>query len=345
MPAYRVGELAEHVSGTVEGDPGRTVSGVAPVDRAGPGDLTFVSSPRYAKQLRGARAAAVLVPAGLEIPREGNTFIRVPDPHLALGRVLELFFPEEVPEPSVDATAHLGRGVELGTGVTVGPHAILGEGVRLGDRSQVGAFAYLEAGVEVGPDCRIAHSCSLLARTRLGARVRLHPGVRLGTEGFGYAAGSGGRVRIPQVGRCLIGDDVEIGANSTVDRGSLGDTIVGSGTKIDNLVHIGHNVRIGNNCVIVAQVGIAGSVEVGHDVILAGQAGVADHLRIGDGARIAAQAGVIGDVPPGTTYSGYPARPHREALRASAALLRLPELFRRLRSLERRAGAGTEGGT
>ncbi|HKK07612.1 MAG TPA: UDP-3-O-(3-hydroxymyristoyl)glucosamine N-acyltransferase, partial [Gemmatimonadota bacterium] len=166
--------------------------------------------------------------------------------------------------------------------------------------------------------------------------VRVHAGARLGTDGYGYGREDERAVKIPQVGLCVIGDDVEIGANSTVDRGALGDTVIGAGTKLDNLVHVGHNVRIGRHCMIVAQVGVAGSTEIGDGVQMAGQAGIAGHLTIGDGARIAAQAGVIGDVPAGETYSGYPARPHSEAMRASAALFRLPELVRRFRRLEAR---------
>ncbi|MFQ5677993.1 MAG: UDP-3-O-(3-hydroxymyristoyl)glucosamine N-acyltransferase [Gemmatimonadota bacterium] len=343
MAAYTVAELAEHVSGTVEGDAAREVSGVAPVDRAGPLDVTFVANARYGRYLEGAAPGAVLVPVNLPLSRGESTFIRVANPQAAFGRLLDLFFPREPPKPEIAPTATLGPGARLGEDVSIGPYALLGARVEIGDRTRIGAFSVLEPEVTVGQDCSIDHSCSLLEGTRLGDRVRLHPGARLGTEGFGYATEAESRVKIPQVGGCVIGDDVEIGANSTVDRGALGDTRVGSGTKIDNLVHIGHNVQIGRNCIIVAQVGIAGSVRVGDGVVLAGQVGVADHLRIGDGARIAAQAGVIGDVPAGATYSGYPARPHREALRASAAFFRLPRLLERLRAVERRLGGRRPG--
>ncbi len=171
----------------------------------------------------------------------------------------------------------------------------------------------------------------------------LHPGARVGTDGFGYALGPSGAEKVPQVGGCIIGDDVEVGANSTIDRGSLGHTVVGDRTKIDNLVHIGHNVEVGSDCMIVAQVGIAGSVKIGDGAALAGQVGVAGHLEIGAGAKIGAQAGVIGDVPAGATYSGYPARPHREALRASAALFRLPRILQKLLALERQLHSAADG--
>lgn len=336
MPWFSVGELAERVSGTVEGDPSREVSGVAPVDRAGPADLTFVTNARYGRSLEANAPGAVLAPPDLALPTRRTACIRVPDPQLALTRLLPLFFPDQSPPPGVAATASIGRGVHLGERTRVGPYALIGDGAWIGDGTVVGPLTVVEGDVRIGRDCDIAHSCSLLRGARLGDRVRLHPGVRVGTEGFGYVPGPEGPVKFPQVGGCIIGDDVEIGANTTIDRGALGDTVVGSGTKIDNLVHVGHNVEIGRNCTIVAQVGIAGSVTVGDGAVLAGQAGIADHLSIGAGARVGAQAGVIGNVPAGAEYSGYPARPHREAMRASAALFRLPDLLRRLRAVERR---------
>lgn len=338
MPTFTVAELAEHVSGSVEGDPDRRLDGVAPVARAGPGDLTFAVSERYARQLGDSHPGAVLLPPDVDVGDHDLTVIRVPDAQLAFGRCLELFFPPEPPSPGVDPTARIGRSVRLGEGVRIGPYAVLGDEVSVGDGTSVGAFTVIGDGVVIGEGCRIAHHCSILSGGRLGARVELHPGVRVSTDGFGYAESPEGAVKIPQVGGCVLGDDVEVGANSTIDRGSLGDTVVGAGTKIDNLVHIGHNVEIGRHCMIVAQVGIAGSSELGDHVSLAGQAGIAGHLRIGDGARIAAQAGVIGDVPAGASYSGYPARPHRDAMRASAALFRLPDLVRRLRAVERALG-------
>lgn len=344
MPSFKVAELAERVSGAVEGDPERRVSGVAAVADAGPEDLTFLSDPRYRRALEAARPAAVLAGPDLVAP-SGVTVIRVPNPQRAFGRLLPLFHPPRRPPSGIDPTARLGRGVVLGEAVSIGPGVLIGDRVRVGDGSAIGAFTVVEDDVRIGGGCRIAHGCSLMRGVRIGDRVQLHPGVRVGTDGFGYAEGPNGAEKIPQVGGCVLGDDVEVGANSTIDRGALGDTVVGQGTKIDNLVHIGHNVKIGESCMIVAQVGVAGSTTIGHGVALAGQAGVAGHLTIGDGARIAAQAGVIGDVPAGATFSGYPARPHREAMRASANLFRLPELLRRLRAVERELGIGEGNGT
>jgi UDP-3-O-[3-hydroxymyristoyl] glucosamine N-acyltransferase len=336
---FTVRELAERVNGRVEGDPTATVTGVAPIHEAGPGDLTFVAGPRYERALAASHPTAVLVPDGFAADGHASvTLIHVGDPHLALGRLLPLFFPESAGADAggdIHPTAILGGDVCLGDGVVVGPYAVLEPGCSIGPRTTIAAHVHVGSGAVIGEGCVLGSGCSILGAVRMGDRVRVHTGARVGTEGYGFSDDGGRPVKIPQVGRCIIGDDVEIGANSTIDRGALGDTVVGAGTKIDNLVHIGHNVRIGENCMIVAQVGIAGSVEIGDGVQLAGQAGIAGHLSIGDGARVAAQAGVIGDVPAGATYSGYPARPHGHAMRASAALFRLPDLLKRVRRLER----------
>ncbi|MFQ5689581.1 MAG: UDP-3-O-(3-hydroxymyristoyl)glucosamine N-acyltransferase [Gemmatimonadota bacterium] len=342
MSAFTVGELARHVSGKVEGDATREVSGVAAIESAGPGDLTFVLNERYARVLGEVRPAAVLVPLDLRVPEADATFIRVDDPQQAFGHLLRLFVPLPDPPAGISPTACLGRGVRLDEGVSIGANAWIGDEAWLGRGTQVGPMVLIGSGVRVGENCILSHGCSILEGSRLGNRVHLHPGVRVGTEGFGYTLGPEGAAKVPQVGGCLLEDDVEVGANSTIDRGTLGNTRIGAGTKIDNLVHIGHNVEIGRNCMIVAQVGIAGSVRVGERVALGGQSGISDHITVGDGARIAARAGVIGDVPEGATYSGYPARPHRQALRSAAMLRRLPGLLRRIGALERKLGAGED---
>jgi UDP-3-O-[3-hydroxymyristoyl] glucosamine N-acyltransferase len=233
----------------------------------------------------------------------------------------------------VDPTARLGRNVRLGADVTIGAYAVLGDGVTLGDGAWVGEHCVVGAGVEIGADSRLHPHVTCHAGTWLGRRVVVHSGVRLGGDGFGYVFRDGAHAKIPHVGRCIIEDDVEIGSNSTIDRGSVDDTRVGAGTKIDNLVQLGHNVQVGRLCLIMSQVGIAGSSRVEDGAILAGQVGVGGHVTIGRGARLAGQAGVFGDVPAGESWSGYPARPHRESLRASAALLRLPQLLRRIERL------------
>lgn len=329
--------VAEHVSGHLEGDGDRRLTGVAPVEKAGPRDLTFVIGESYADALRDSGSGAAVVPRDLELSPNGTVLIRVDDAQACFARAVRLFHPQPRPEPGVADTAVVGSGVQLGDQVAVGHSAVLGDRVRVGDGSWIGSHTVVEAGVEIGEGCRIASGCVLQRGSRLGDRVVLHPGARIGSEGFGWVLSESTTARkMPQVGGCILEDDVEVGANSTIDRGTLDDTVVGEGTKIDNLVHVGHNVRIGRNCMIVAQVGLAGSAAVGDRVRLAGQAGISGHLTIGDDARVAAQAGVIGDVPEGATYSGYPARPHGQAMRASAALFKLPEALRRLRELEKR---------
>jgi UDP-3-O-[3-hydroxymyristoyl] glucosamine N-acyltransferase len=210
---------------------------------------------------------------------------------------------------------------------------VIGDGVRIGDGTVIGTHCNLAAGVEVGERVHLYPSVTVYSGTRIGDRVTIHAGARLGSDGFGYVQRDGQHLKIPHVGGCIIEDDVEIGANTTIDRGSIDDTVVGAGTKVDNLVQIAHNVRIGRVCLIMAQVGIAGSVRVEDGAMLLGQVGVSGHHTIGKGARLAAQAGVFGDIPAGETWSGYPARPPKEALRAQAALFKLPNLLRRIERL------------
>jgi UDP-3-O-[3-hydroxymyristoyl] glucosamine N-acyltransferase len=217
--------------------------------------------------------------------------------------------------------------------VSLGAHVVLGRDVVLGDRVTVDAATIVGDEVRIGDDSHLYSSVTVYPRVRLGRRVLVHAGARIGSDGFGYVFQDGAHQKIPHVGRCVIGDDVEIGANTTIDRGSIDDTVIGPGTKIDNLVHVGHNVRIGALCLIMAQVGIAGSTHVEDGAILAGQVGLSGHLTVGKGARLGAQAGVFGDVPAGETWSGYPARPHKEALRAHAALFRLSGLMKTLERL------------
>ena len=339
---FTVREISGAVGGDVEGEDGAVVTGVAPVEEAGPGDLTFVVDERYARALTASDASAALVPRELTLSPGGTALIRVTNPRAAFGRLTRRFHPQREPPEGVHPTAVVDPHVELAAGVSIGPHAVIREDARIGAETRIDAHTLVGAGARIGEGCEIGAGCSILGPVEMGDRVRVLTGARLGTEGFGYAEEAEGAVHFPQIGGVEIQDDVEIGANVTVDRGALGDTVIGARTKIDNLVHVGHNVRIGEDCMIVAQVGIAGSVEVGDRVQMAGQAGIAGHLTIGDGARIAAQAGVIGDVPENATYSGYPARPHGDAMRASAALFRLPDLLRRVRELERRVGSGEE---
>jgi len=336
MPSLTVGELARHVGAQLEGDPEREIRGVAPLGAATADEVSFLERESLREKAIEHPPGALLLRPGVVLETGPTALLRVAHPQAAFAVLIRLFHPEPAPEPGIHPSAIVGRGVDLGAGVRLGPHTVVEAGARIGDGTVIGSGALIGSDVSIGRDARIGHAASILPGVLLGDRVVVHEGARIGTEGYGFSATPEGIVKIPQVGLCLIGDDVEIGANCTIDRGALGDTVIGARTKLDNLVHVAHNVRIGEDCMIVAQVGIAGSSTVGDGVSLAGQAGISGHCSIGAGARIAAQAGVIGDVPAGATYSGYPARPHRQMLRASAATLKLPAALERLRALERR---------
>jgi UDP-3-O-[3-hydroxymyristoyl] glucosamine N-acyltransferase len=325
--------IAEAVGGRLIGDPTATVRGVAPLDRASPTDLSFLGAAKYASAFSASRAGVVLVsPELAETPGQASRVV-VDQPQEALLSLLPRFHRRADAAAGVHQTAIVGRGARLGRDVSIGPYAIIGDRVTLGDRVAVGAHTVIGEGVEIGDDSRLYPAVTIYSGSWIGRRAIIHAGARIGSDGFGYVQKGGAHVKIPHVGRCLIEDDVEIGANSTIDRGSIDDTVVGAGTKIDNLVQIAHNVRIGKLCLIMAQVGIAGSARVEDGAMLLGQVGVSGHHTIGAGARLAAQAGVFGDIPAGETWSGYPARPHKEALRAQAALFKLPSLIRRIQRL------------
>lgn len=339
MPSLSLSAIAERVGGVLNGDPDHVISGVAPVDRAGPEELSFVANPRYLAYVQGTRAGALLLPETLQerVPA-GVATIAVKDPHVALYHLLPLLHPPEPVEPGIHPTAVVAADATLGAAVQVGPFAVVESGARLGDRVRVGAHSVIGGGATVGDDSVIHPQATLYAGVVIGRRCVIHSGARVGKEGFGFVWIDGGHRKLPQVGGCVLGDDVEVGCNTTIDRGSIGDTVVGDGTKIDNLVQLGHNDRIGRHVILVSQVGISGSTTVGDGAVLGGQAGVGGHLNIGARARVGGQAGVIGDVPPETTYSGYPARPHREAMRSLGLVARLGELYRRVQGLEKRLG-------
>ena len=316
------------VGGVLHGDPQAGVSAVAPLDRADTHHLTFLANAKYAELAASRSLGVVLVTPPLVESTTARARIVVENPHEAMLPLLPRLYPPPAHRPGVHPTAVLGRGVVLGDDVAIGPHVVLGEGASVGARTRIDANVVVGAGVTIGEDCQIYPSVTLYSGSELGPRVRVHAGARLGSDGFGYVFRDGTHAKIPHVGRCIVESDVEIGANTTIDRGSIDDTVIGAGTKIDNLVHVAHNVRIGRLCLLMAQVGIAGSARVEDGCIIAGQAGISGHVTIGRGARLAAQAGVFGSVPAGETWSGYPARPHKEALRAQAAMFRLPSLIR-----------------
>jgi UDP-3-O-[3-hydroxymyristoyl] glucosamine N-acyltransferase len=340
------GEIAALTGGKLSGAADVTVSGVAPLDRAGPDDLSFLAARRYLQYFQQSSAAIVLCKP--DLVSDGTpgpaSRVAVPDPHVALLAIIPVLYPEPAWQPGIHRTALIGAGTTWQEPVAIGPYVVLGKDVRLGRNVRIGAGSVLGDGVVLGDDVQLYPQVVCYSGTVLGSRVILHAGVRLGADGFGYVPGKHGELprKMPQVGRCIIGDDVEIGANTTIDRGSVDDTVIGPGTKIDNLVQIGHNCRIGARCLIAGQAGIAGSTHVEDDVFLAGQAGLADHVTVGRGARVTVQGGVIGDIDPGATVSGYPARTHREFLRAQGALYRLAHIVDDLEALVRR-GDGSGG--
>ena len=327
-------DVAALVGGALVGDGAVRVRAVAPLDRAGAGDLTFLAASRYLAYFHASQAAVVLVTEANRTTEPGPaTRIVVDDPHRAMLAAVKALYAAPRREPSVHPTAVIGAGAELGQELVVGPRVVIGAGARLGNRVTLMAGAVVGDGVVLGDDVTLYPNVVCYPGAVVGSRVILHAGVVLGSDGFGYVPGKAGHEKIPHVGRCVIGDDVEIGANSTIDRGSVDDTVVGPGTKIDNLVQVGHNCRIGARCLLMAQVGLAGSTHVEDDVILAGQVGVAGHLTIRKGARVGAQSGVMDEIPAGTSWFGYPAQPKGEAMRMIAASRRLAKIIGALEDL------------
>lgn len=337
MARMTVAEIAGRVGGAVEGDGTLAITGVAGVRDGGPGDLTFVSNPRYAADVATTRATAVIVPAAWDRPCPA-AIIRVENPDRAFALAAEWFTPPDVEWPAgIHPTAVIAPDAVVGANVRIGPCCVIEPGARIGDRTVLVAHVYIGREAVVGEDCRFYPLVSLRERVWVGRRVILHNGTVLGSDGFGYTVDERGvRTKIPQRGTVVVGDDVEIGANVAVDRARFGKTIIGNGVKIDNLVQIAHNVIIGDHAVIVGQAGIAGSTVIGARAVLAGQAGIAGHLVVGEGAIVGAQAGVTKNVPPGQFVSGYPAAPHDKATKIHAHLMRLPEMREQLAALEKR---------
>lgn len=328
---FPLGRIAAAAGATLGGggDPDRPMAGIAPLAAAGPDRVAFLDNRRYLPELARSRAGAcILHPDHAVHAPQGMALLLTPTPYLGWARVAALFHPPPTVPPGIHPSAQVAPSAVLGSGVAVGPGAVIGARAAIGAGSVIGPLAVIGDGVVLGRDCRIGAG-AVVSHCIAGDRVVLHPGAKIGQEGFGLAEAPGGFVTVPQLGRVLIGDDVEIGANTTIDRGSAADTVVGSGTRMDNLVQIGHNVRLGRCCVVVAQSGISGSTTLGDYVVVAAQAGVTGHLRIGRQARIGAQAGVMADVPPRTDVLGSPARPAREFWRAVATLYRAAREGRR----------------
>ncbi|MFI5180867.1 MAG: UDP-3-O-(3-hydroxymyristoyl)glucosamine N-acyltransferase [Thermoanaerobaculia bacterium] len=334
MTTFSVAEIAARTGGRVSGDGTRRVRAVKPLETAGPEDLAFLADAHAQKVAPASAAGVLLAKSAAAFP--GRTVIEVDDPALAVAEVIGLFHPRRKARPGVHPTAVIGAGASIHAEAEIGPYAIVGDGTR------VGAGAIVEAHAAVGKECVVGDGAwvhphvVLYDRTVLGARVEIHSGAVLGADGFGYAKGPAGLVKVPQVGGVVVEDDVEIGANSCIDRATLDATRVGAGTKIDDLVMIGHNCRIGRHDVLCGQAGLAGSTTIGDGVMIGGQVGVAGHLRVGDGVMAGAQTGIDGDVPDGEKVFGTPHMRHRDALRVFAELRRLPETARTVRALAAR---------
>jgi UDP-3-O-[3-hydroxymyristoyl] glucosamine N-acyltransferase len=330
-------QIAQLLGGQVIGDGALVLTGFAPADRAQDGDLTFAENENYFARAEQSAASAIIVDGPFVSSRKA--VIRVPSARIAFAKVLPLFFPEPTFPPGVHPTAILGAGAEVAPSAHVGPYCVLGEKVCIGARSVLQGGNHLGAYCHIREDAVIFPNVVLYAGTEVGHRVRIHSGTVIGADGFGYVLDGGIHRKVPQIGSVIIRDDVEIGANVTIDRGALGPTVIGKGTKIDNLVQIAHNVTIGENCLIVSQAGVAGSTRIGNYVILAGQAGVAGHLKIGNRVSVAAQAGVMHNISDGEKLFGSPAQPDRQAKRQFLISQQLPELLRRLTELEKKLGS------
>lgn len=327
-------EIAQLVGGELAGNPDTVVTGMAGIREAQPGDLSFVASPKYLSAVKTTQASVVILARKASV-EAACTLIRVDDPTVAFKKVVERVAPPPIKfGAGVHPSAVVAPTAKLGRNVSVQPTAVIEDGVVIGDRTVIGAGSYIGHGTHIGADCLIYARVVVRERTIIGNRVILHGGVVLGADGFGFETVSGKHQKIPQVGIVEIGDDVEVGANSTIDRARFGKTRIGRGTKIDNLVQIAHNCVIGEDCIICGLVGLAGSTIIGNRVTLAGQVGIAGHLTIGDDSIIMAQAGVTKDVQPGSFMLGAPAVPHTEFKRVNAAIHRLPGTVTKLRELE-----------
>jgi len=326
-----VKELAELINGEVIGDPQRKITGVSGVREAGEGDITFIYSPQYIRYLAGTKASCVIVKD--PIPDLAVPQIKVQNPQFAFAKVLEHFYPRSVPPPGISNSAAVADSASIGDNTSIYPFAYIAEGVIIGDDTVIMSGAFIGERTKIGKECLIFPNVTIREGISIGDRVIIHAGTVIGSDGFGYVLEKGEHYKIPQVGGVIIEDDVEIGSNVSIDRATIGNTIIRRGTKIDNLTQIAHNVSIGEKSLIISQVGIAGSTEIGDFAVIGGQAGIADHTTIASGTMVAAQSGLKGQIEKGI-YAGSPAIPHATWLRAQALFGKLPELNKRIRALE-----------
>ncbi len=330
----KLSELAGLVNGEVFGDPDTVITGVSGIKEAKKGDITFVANPKYISLMKITKASAIIT--SFDTNNIKKPLVRTEDSSLAFAKLVSSVGPKKVKHPEgIHPTALIDKTAKLGENVAVGPYTIIKEKAEIGDGAIIYDGCFLGHNVKIGKNTLIYPNVSIRENVELGNRVIIHSGSVIGSDGFGFATVKGVQQKIPQIGTVVVEDDVEIGANVTIDRARFDKTFIGKGTKIDNLVQIAHNVIIGEHSIIVAQAGISGSTTVGKGVILAGQAGVVGHINIGEGAIVAAQAGVTKSIPPNTKVSGYPAKPHDQAKRVNACMQRLPLVYKRIKELEK----------
>jgi UDP-3-O-[3-hydroxymyristoyl] glucosamine N-acyltransferase len=332
-PALTLAEIATGVGAQLTGDGATVITGAAPIESAGDHDICFVANPAYKKYIPTTRAAAIVL--DLQTPCTHMPVLRHENPYLTFSCIIDLLYPDEPLVPQgVHRTACVHPTASIEASSSIGPLCDVGENSRIGAGTTLVSSVFVGRNVTIGDNCLIYPGVRIMQGCKIGNRVIFHAGVVVGSDGFGFVQSQTGLKKIKQVGWVEISDDVEIGANTTIDRGALGPTKIGRGTKIDNLVQIAHNVEIGQSCIIVSQVGISGSTKIGNGVVLAGQVGLVGHLEIGDGVKIGAQSGVTHSIPPGKIYFGSPALEGMEAKRIEAVRRNLPELVRRVRNLE-----------
>lgn len=331
---FTAAQLAEQIGGEVVGDGSVILTGIAPADVAAAGDLTFAEKPSYLAAAEAGLSSAILVPRGFESATK--VLIRVKDARIAIAKVLPLFFPPEKIAAGIHASAVVDATAHIDASASVGPHCVVGAGVSLGKNSVLMGGNHIGRDSQIGEDVCLHPNVVLYARTQIGNRVSIHAGTTIGSDGYGYVFDQGQHRKMLQVGNVVIHDDVEIGSNTSIDRGALGSTVIGQGTKIDNLVHVAHNVVMGRHCLIMGQVGFAGSTQLSDYVVIASQSGIGGHLKLGAQATIGAKSGVMRDVAAGDTVLGYPSASDKQAKRQWIAVSKMPDALRRLKSLEKR---------
>jgi len=340
--SYSLKEITKLVDGELEGDSGVVINGVSGIKEAEEGDITFLANSKYEFLLESSKASAIIASKQMR-KRILKPVIRVENPSLAFSKVVAFMFPQEKRfSEGAHPTAVLGKDVKLGNGVSLGPHVVVEDNVEIGDKTVICAGAFIGYGTRIGPDTLIYPNVTIREKTVIGSRVIIHSGTVIGSDGFGFEVVNGVHEKIPQIGIVVIEDDVEIGACVTIDRARFGKTVIGRGTKIDNLVQVAHNVVIGDNSIIVAQAGISGSSALGKNVILAGQSGIVGHIELGDNVIVGAQAGVTKSVPKNTFVVGSPAKPHNESKKIFAGWSKLPELLKSVAELREKVDKLTE---